>query len=99
MGVNRGITLDKLRTFSSQTGSLVTVDAPLFGSLMILNGKILGKGSAVEPEKVGRTPGFPPVDEIVAEATRFWIQHENGIREKKTRDEMAKRLVNLGKGK
>jgi hypothetical protein len=65
------------------------VDAPLFGSVAILNGRILDKGYGIE---VGRSKGFPPQEQIVAEAPRFWVQHSNGIRERKSREEMAKLL-------
>ena len=86
------ITLEKLREFSNRTQTLVTADAPLFGSVMLLNGRILDKGSAVEPEKIGHTTGFPPPEQIVAEAPRFWILLPSGVRERKTREEMAKLL-------
>jgi hypothetical protein len=36
--------------------------------------------------------GFPPRDQVVAEATRFWIQSDDGIRELKTREDMTKML-------
>lgn len=84
------ITLEKLRAFSDRSQTLITIDAPLFGSVMILNGRLLNKGSAVEPEKIGLTFGFPPPDQIVSEASRFWIMHPNGRRECKDREEMAK---------
>ena len=86
------ITLEKLRVYSDRTQTLITADAPLFGSVMLLNGRVLDKGSAVEPEKIGHTSGFPSPDKIVAEAARFWILLSNGIRERKTREEMAKLL-------
>src|SRR6266704_6182966 len=35
------ITLEKLRAFSDRSSTLVTIDAPLFGSVMILNGRVL----------------------------------------------------------
>jgi hypothetical protein len=87
-----GITLEKLRTFSVRTNTMITVDAPLFGSVMLLNGRVLDKGSAVEPEKIGHTSGFPSPEKIVADAARFWILLSNGIRERKSREEMAKLL-------
>ena len=90
------ISLEKLRVFSDRSNTLVTVDAPLFGTVMILNGRVLTKGSAVEPEKIGQTVGFPPPTQIVAEASRFWIQHANGLRERKNRAEMAKSLDEIG---
>lgn len=87
------ITLDNLRAFSKRSSTLVTIDAPLFGSVMILNGRVLYKGTSyVEPEKIGQTIGFPAFDQVVAEATRFWIQYETNIRKRKTREEMAKLL-------
>ena len=85
------ITLEKLRTFSDRSNTLITIDAPLFGSVMIFNGRLLYKGAAyVEPEKIGQSIGFPAYEQIVAEATRFWILHETGIRKCKGREEMAK---------
>lgn len=85
------ITLDQLRKFSNASTTMVTVDAPLFGVVMILNGQVILRGSQ-EGEKVGASLGFPPRDQILAEASRFWIQDENGVRRRKTRDEMAKLL-------
>lgn len=86
------ITLEKLRVFSEKTHTLVTVDAPLFGSVMLLEGRVLDKGTAVEAEKIGHSTGFPPPERIVSEAGRFWIQLPNGVRERKSRDQMAKLL-------
>ena len=83
------ITLEKLCAFSNRTQTMVTADAPLYGSVMVLNGLVLDKGSAVEPEKIGHTSGFPAPVKIVADAARFWILLSNGIRECKTREEMA----------
>jgi hypothetical protein len=85
------ITLDQLRNFSNASTTMVTVDAPLFGVVMILNGQVILRGSH-EEEKIGASLGFPPRDQILAEASRFWIQDENGVRRRKTRDEMAKLL-------
>ncbi len=85
------ITLEQLRKFSDVSTTMVTVDAPLFGVVMILNGRIILRGSH-EQEKVGTSIGFPPRDQILAEASRFWIQDENGIRHRKTRAEMARLL-------
>jgi len=90
--VTSEITLEKLREFSDRTNTMITVDAPLFGSVMVLHGRVLNKGSAVEPEKIGQANGFPPPEQIVAEAARFWILLANGIRERKDRSEMAKLL-------
>jgi hypothetical protein len=86
------ITLEKLRAFSGRTQTLITVDAPLFGSVMLLHGRVLNKGSAVEPDRIGQSTGFPPPEQIVAEAARFWILLSNGVRERKSREEMAKLL-------
>lgn len=83
------ITLERLRAFSEQTNTLITVDAPLFGSVMLLQGRVLDKGSAVEPEKIGHAMGFPSPEQIVSEARRFWIQSPDSIRERKSREEMA----------
>ena len=85
------ITLEQLRMFSSASTTMVTVDAPLFGVVMILNGQVVLRGSH-EAERIGSSLGFPPRDQILAEASRFWIQDENGVRHCKTRDEMAKLL-------
>jgi hypothetical protein len=85
------ISLAQLQKFTSNSGTMVTVDAPLFGVVMILNGRVLLRGSK-EEEKSGSALGFPPQDQILAEATRFWIQDEIGVRRRKTRDEMAKLL-------
>ena len=87
------ITLDKVVVFTNRSNSLITIDAPLFGSVMIFNGRILTKGpSYVEPEKIGNSIGFPAYEQIVAEASRFWIMDEMGIRRLKCREEMAKLL-------
>jgi hypothetical protein len=83
------ITIERLRVFSDRTHTLVTVDAPLFGSIMILNGQMLGKGYDIE---VGRSKGFPPPEQIIAEATRFWVLNGTGIRKRMSREEMAKLL-------
>ena len=87
------VTLEKIQAFSERSNTMVTIDAPLFGSVMIMNGCVLRKGeSYVEAGKIGRAAGFPPYEQIVAEATRFWILHESGIRQRKCREEMAKLL-------
>jgi hypothetical protein len=87
------ITLAKLRTFSDSTNTLLTIDAPLFGSVTILNGRVLNKGADyVDPAKIGHSIGFPSFDQVVAEASRFWIQYESGIRKRVDRAEMAKLL-------
>ena len=47
------ITLEKLRLFTGRSNTLVTIDAPLFGTVMVFNGRVLQKGAAyVEPEKL-----------------------------------------------
>lgn len=86
------ITLEKLRNFSGRSNTLITVDAPLFGNVLFFNGQMLNRGHYVKPEQIGRTIGFPPPTQIVKEATRFWIQDSLGVRQRKTRDEMAKLL-------
>ena len=86
------ISLEKLCAFSDRTQTMITVDAPLFGTVMVLHGRILDKGSAVEPEKIGHTTGFPSPQQIVIEASRFWILLPNGVRERKDREEMARLL-------
>jgi hypothetical protein len=76
--------------FSDQSNALVTIDAPLFGSVMVFNGRVLFKGTSyVEPEKIGNAIGFPAFEHIIAEASRFWIVDRNGIRRRKCREEMA----------
>jgi hypothetical protein len=85
------ITLDQLRKFSNASTTMVTVDAPLFGVVMILNGQVILRG-AHEGEKIGSSLGFPPREQILAEASRFWIQDQTGVRRRKTRDEMTKLL-------
>jgi hypothetical protein len=85
------ISLAQLQKFSSASSTMVTVDAPLFGVVMILNGRVILRGTK-EEEKIGSANGFPPQDQILAEASRFWIQDEIGVRRRKTRDEMVKLL-------
>jgi hypothetical protein len=85
------ITLEQLQAFSDRSCTLVTADAPLFGVVSIMHGRILTRG-AHEASKVGASMGFPPHDQVIAEASRFWIQHDSGIRERKTREEMARLL-------
>ena len=87
------ISLEKVVHFTNRSNTLITIDAPLFGSVMIFNGRILMKGpSYVEPEKIGNSIGFPAYEQILAEASRFWIVDEIGIRRMKCREEMAKLL-------
>ena len=87
------ITLEKLCLFTDRSKTLITIDAPLFGSVMIFNGRVLSKGASyVEPEKIGNSIGFPAYAEVVAEASRFWLVDENGVRRRKCREEMAQLL-------
>jgi hypothetical protein len=86
------ITLEMLRKFSEASSTLVTADAPLFGVVILFHGRILSRG-AHEAEKSGTSLGFPARSRIVAEATRFWIQHDNGVRECKTREQMSSLLA------
>jgi hypothetical protein len=85
------ITLQELRSFSEASSTMVTADAPLFGVVMILHGRVLGRGS-YEADKVGTTIGFPSREHVVLEASRFWIQSDDGVREVKTREGMAQLL-------
>src|SRR5262245_42076136 len=85
------ITLQALRNFSKSSSTMVTADAPLFGVVMILHGRVLDRGSQ-EADHAGETTGFPDRDHVVAEASRFWIQNNDGTRARKTRQEMAKLL-------
>jgi hypothetical protein len=90
------ITLEKIQAFSDRSNTMVTIDAPLFGSVMIMNGRVLQKSeSYVQPQKIGQSIGFPAYEDVVAEATRFWILDESGIRRLKCRDEMAKLLEQM----
>lgn len=86
------LTIERVREFSEKTTTLITVDAPLFGSVMILNGRVLDKGEAVEPEKIGASAGFPHPDRILSEATRFWVQDSSGIRRRKSREELSEMI-------
>jgi hypothetical protein len=91
-GAMTEITLDQLRKFSNASATMVTVDAPLFGVVMILNGQLILRGSHESNRNGSASLGFPPREQILAEASRFWIQDESGVRQRKTRDEMAKLL-------
>ena len=86
------ITLEMLRKFSDASSTMITADAPFFGVVTFLRGRILNRGDH-EAQRSGMSLGFPPRERIVAEATRFWIQHDNGTRERKTRAEMASMLL------
>ena len=60
---------------------------------MIFNGRVLAKGSSyVEPGKIGNSIGFPSYETVITEASRFWIVDDRGIRQRKTRSEMAEIL-------
>ena len=85
------ITLEELRDFSEASSTLVTADAPLFGVVMFLHGRVLGRGPH-EAKRIGACMGFPPRDHVIAEASRFWIQSDDGVRELRTREQMAKLL-------
>jgi hypothetical protein len=85
------ITLESLLHFSDRTATMVTVDAPLFGVVIIMNGQVISRGTQ-EDGKVGNSLGFPPQDQIIAEASRFWIQHGNGVRERKSREDITELL-------
>jgi len=90
------INLEKVVYFTNRSNTLITIDAPLFGSVMIFNGRILMKGpSYVEPDKIGNSIGFPAYEQILAEASRFWIVDEMGIRRLKCREEMARLLEEI----
>jgi hypothetical protein len=90
------ITLEKVLQFTDRANRLITIDAPLFGSVMIFNGRILTKSASyVEPEKIGNSIGFPAYEQILSEASRFWIVDEMGIRRLKCREEMAKLLEEI----
>jgi hypothetical protein len=90
------INLEKVVYFTNRSNTLITIDAPLFGSVMIFNGRILMKGpSYVEPDKIGNSIGFPAYEQILAEASRFWIVDEVGVRRLKCRKEMAKLLEEI----
>ena len=86
------ISLENLQKFSDVSSTMITADAPLFGVVYVLRGRVLSRGTH-ESGKSGKSLGFPAHDRVVAEATRFWIQHDNGVRECKTRDEMASLLA------
>jgi hypothetical protein len=85
------ITLHELRDYSEASSTLVIADAPLFGVVMILHGRVLNRGPH-ETKNVGASIGFPPREQIVSEASRFWIQSDDGVREVKAPKDMAKLL-------
>jgi len=84
------ITLEELRDFSEASSTLLTADAPLFGVVMILHGRVLSRGS--HEARMGASIGFPLREHVISEAARFWIQSDDGVRELKTREEMSKLL-------
>ena len=87
------ISIERLCLFTGRSNTLITIDAPLFSTFMIFNGRILAKGAHyVEPEKIGNSIGFPSYEQVIAEATRFWLVDDRGIRQRKTRSEMAELL-------
>ena len=86
------ITLEQLQAFSDRSSTMVTVDAPLFGVIYIMNGRVLVRGGHGAEKGDSGSLGFPPHHEIIAEASRFWIQRDSGIRERKTREEMTRLL-------
>jgi len=90
------LSIEKVCAFSSQTQTLVTIDAPLYGSLMILDGKLLQRKPTVKKfgTEVDR-PGIPSTEEIVFEASRFWIQDRSGVRDCKNRQEMVELLEQI----
>ena len=91
------VSLEKLCAFSSQTQTQITADAPLHGSLLLLDGKVLQRKSASKRgAKKGNTnkasPGLASPESIVRQASRFWIQDRQGVRDRKSRQEMAQLL-------
>ena len=87
------ITLEKLQLFTDRSNMLITIDAPLFGTVMVFNGRVLHRGgSYVEAEKIGNSIGLPTYEHILAEASRFWIVDGKGVRRQKCREEMAELL-------
>ncbi|HEY2380481.1 MAG TPA: hypothetical protein VGK48_04795 [Terriglobia bacterium] len=87
------ISLEKLCLFTGSSNTLITIDAPLFSSFMIFNGRVLTKSAHyVEPGKIGNSVGFPAHEQVIAEASRFWLVDDRGIRQRKSRSEMAELL-------
>jgi len=93
-------TLDLVAELFKRHGAVGTViQAYLYrsrGDIELLNGlRIrvrLCKGAYLELEKIGNSIGFPAYEQVVAEASRFWILDEMGVRQLKGREEMAKLL-------
>jgi hypothetical protein len=91
-----GITLEKLQVLTERSNILITIDAPLFGTVLVFNGQLLYRGGTyVEPEKIGIALGLPTCEHILAEASRFWILDENGVRRLKCREEIAEMLEQI----
>lgn len=87
------ITYEKLSALTERSSILITIDAPLFGTVLVFGGRIIYRGgSYVESEKIGSALGFPAYEQVLAEASRFWILDENGVRRLKSREEMAELL-------
>jgi hypothetical protein len=89
------VSLEKLCAFSDKTQTLITVDAPLFGSLLVFEGKVLKRKSAVRGKKRETESRLPSPESIVREASRFWIQDHKGVRDRKNREEMAALLEKI----
>src|SRR5436190_21999697 len=90
------ITLEKLQQFTGRSNMLITIDAPLFGSVMIFNSRVLNKGASyVEPEKIGNFTGFPVYGQIRAVASGFWIVDESGMRRRNCAEEIATLLEEI----
>ena len=91
------ISLEKLQQFTDRSNTLLTIDAPLFGSVMIFNGRVLSKGpSYVEPEKIGNSIGFPAYEQILAEAKDLTARLE--MRKGVKQDETQARQTLMQKG-
>ena len=88
------VSLESLCAFSNRTGTLVTVDAPLYGSFQVLEGKLLGRRPGARAGNNGHRPRLPSPEDILRNASRFWIQDHVGIRDRKSRREMAELLSN-----
>ncbi len=94
------VSLEKLCAFSSQTQTQITVDAPLYGTLLLLDGKVLKRKSAVKggarKGNAGKqAPGKASPESIVGKASRFWIVGPSGVRDRKSRQEMTDLLKQI----
>ncbi len=87
------VSLEKLCAFSDETQTLITVDAPLFGSLLVFEGKVLKRKSRGKKRETDSRLSSP--ESIVREASRFWIQDYKGVRDRKNREEMAALLEKI----